>query len=106
MGAGAERAPGGVRHAGGDTMSNRRGARRWPAAAALIGVAGAAARRLFRLRVEGDEHVPTDGAAIIAANHLSFFDHIALKLSVGRRLTFLGKAEYLDSWKTRLLLPA
>ena len=82
---------------------NRR--RRWPVAA-LVSVGGPVARRLFRLRVEGDEHLPAAGAAIIASNHLSFFDHIALKLSVGRRLTFLGKAEYLDSWKTRLLLPA
>src|SRR5687767_12012938 len=78
----------------------------WSPAAALIGACGAVARRLFRVRVEGGEHLPSAGAAIIAANHLSFFDHIALMLSVPRRLTFVGKAEYLDSWKTRVLLPA
>ena len=61
---------------------------------------------MFRLRVEGHEHLPTAGAAIIAANHLSFFDSVALALAVPRPLSFVGKAEYLDSWKTRRLFPA
>ncbi len=78
---------------------------RWPRAA-LLAVGGPLARRLFRLRVEGVQHLPATGPAIIAANHLSFFDHIALSLSTGRRLSFVGKAEYLDRWKTRLVLPA
>jgi 1-acyl-sn-glycerol-3-phosphate acyltransferase len=78
---------------------------RWPGAL-LDAVGGAIARRLFRLRVEGDEHLPATGPAIIAANHLSFFDHIALVLSAGRRVRFVGKVDYLDSWKTRFLLPA
>ena len=72
----------------------------------LVAVGAPIVRRLFPLRVEGDEHVPASGPAIIAANHLSFFDHVALVLSVGRRLRFVGKVDYLDSWKTRFLLPA
>jgi len=56
--------------------------------------------------VEGLEHLPEHGAAIIAANHVSFFDSVALALAVPRPLSFVGKAEYLDSWKTRHLLPA
>jgi 1-acyl-sn-glycerol-3-phosphate acyltransferase len=56
--------------------------------------------------VEGHEHVPADGAAIIVANHLSFFDSVALALAVHRRVSFVGKSEYLESWKTRRLLPA
>ena len=72
----------------------------------LFGVGGPLCRRLFRVRVEGDEHLPTAGAAIIAANHLSFFDSVVLALAVPRRLSFVGKAEYLDSWKTRRLFPA
>jgi 1-acyl-sn-glycerol-3-phosphate acyltransferase len=46
------------------------------------------------------------GPAIIAANHISFFDSIVLAAAVRRRIGFVGKAEYLDSWKTRRLLPA
>ena len=72
----------------------------------LFHVGGPMCRRLFRLRVEGNEHLPAAGAAIIAANHLSFFDSIALALAVRRPLRFVGKAEYLDSWKTRRLFPA
>ena len=49
---------------------------------------------------------PHAGPAIIAANHLSFFDHVALVLSAGRRMRFIGKVDYLDSWKTRFVLPA
>jgi 1-acyl-sn-glycerol-3-phosphate acyltransferase len=67
---------------------------------------GPTCRRLCRLRVEGDEHIPQVGAAIIAANHLSFFDSVVLALAVPRPLSFVGKAEYLDSWKTRKLFPA
>ena len=44
----------------------------------LVAVGAPIVRRLFPLRVEGDEHVPASGPAIIAANHLSFFDHVAL----------------------------
>ena len=72
----------------------------------LFRVGGPLCRRLFRLRVEGHEHLPAAGAAIIAANHLSFFDSVVLALAVPRRLSFVGKAEYLDSWKTRRLFPA
>jgi 1-acyl-sn-glycerol-3-phosphate acyltransferase len=72
----------------------------------LFGVAGPLCRRLFPLRVEGDEHLPGDGAAIIAANHVSFFDSVVLSLAVRRPVSFVGKAEYLDSWKTRRLFPA
>ncbi len=51
-------------------------------------------RLLFRPWVEGGEHLPTDGAAILASNHLSFSDSIFLPLVVPRRITFLAKADY------------
>ena len=72
----------------------------------LFRVGGPVCRRLFRLRVEGHEHLPPAGAAIIAANHVSFFDSVVLALAVPRPLSFVGKAEYLDSWTTRRLFPA
>jgi 1-acyl-sn-glycerol-3-phosphate acyltransferase len=79
-------------------------------ASRLAGVAKVMARPVYRalwwVRVEGLEHVPDDGPAIIAANHVSFFDSVALMMAVRRPLSFVGKAEYLDSWKTRRLLPA
>jgi 1-acyl-sn-glycerol-3-phosphate acyltransferase len=71
----------------------------------VVAVVGPIVRRLFPLRVEGEQHLPAAGPAIIAANHLSFFDHVALVLSVGRRLSFVGKVDYLGSWRTRFVLP-
>ena len=43
---------------------------------------------------------------IIAANHVSFFDSVVLIMAMRRTLSFVGKVEYLDSWKTRRLLPS
>ncbi len=55
---------------------------------------------LFRVRVEGRHHVPRGGPAVLAANHRSFCDSLVLPLVLGRRVTFLAKAEYFDSPKT------
>jgi 1-acyl-sn-glycerol-3-phosphate acyltransferase len=57
-------------------------------------------RFLFRVRVEGAENVPADGAAILASNHVSFSDSIFLPLVLRRRITFVAKAEYFDDPKT------
>ena len=37
---------------------------------------------------------------MLAANHQSFCDSVFIPLVVARRVTFLAKAEYFDSWKT------
>lgn len=57
-------------------------------------------RVCFRVRVEGAEHVPRRGAAILASNHASFCDSLFLPAVLRRRLTYVAKAEYFDSWKT------
>jgi 1-acyl-sn-glycerol-3-phosphate acyltransferase len=51
-------------------------------------------RTLFRPWIDHPEHIPTDGPAILASNHLSFSDSIFLPLVVPRRVTFLAKADY------------
>jgi 1-acyl-sn-glycerol-3-phosphate acyltransferase len=65
-----------------------------------------ALRSVFPTRVRGVHHVPTAGPAIIAPNHLSVFDSAVLIGALPRTCTFIGKAEYLDDWKTRTLFPA
>ncbi|MCE3555778.1 1-acyl-sn-glycerol-3-phosphate acyltransferase [Pseudonocardia sp. RS11V-5] len=51
--------------------------------------------RLFcRPTIEGLEHIPTSGAAILASNHLAVADSFLLPLQVPRRITFLAKREY------------
>lgn len=57
-------------------------------------VLGPIIRLLFRPWVEGEQHVPDEGAAIFASNHLSFSDSIFLPLVVPRRVTFLAKSDY------------
>ncbi|HUR49905.1 MAG TPA: lysophospholipid acyltransferase family protein [Acidimicrobiales bacterium] len=57
-------------------------------------------RMLFRVRVEGAEHLPPRGPAILASNHLSFCDSIFLPLVLRRRVTFVAKAEYFEDKKT------
>ncbi|MFF4253636.1 lysophospholipid acyltransferase family protein [Streptomyces sp. NPDC001663] len=51
-------------------------------------------RLVFRPRIEGLEHVPAEGAAIVAGNHLSFSDHFLMPAMLKRRITFLAKKEY------------
>jgi 1-acyl-sn-glycerol-3-phosphate acyltransferase len=55
---------------------------------------------LWRVKVEGKENLPRRGPAVLAANHQSFCDSFFLPLVVRRRVTFLAKAEYFDSWHT------
>ncbi|AKK28378.1 1-acyl-sn-glycerol-3-phosphate acyltransferase [Mycobacterium sp. EPa45] len=61
---------------------------------------------LGRPKVEGLEHVPTNGPAILASNHLAVADSFYLPLVVRRRITFLAKSEYftgtgIKGWFTR-----
>ena len=57
-------------------------------------VLGPLLRLLFRPRMVGLEHIPEEGAAIIAGNHLSFSDHFLMPVMLKRRITFLAKQEY------------
>ena len=61
---------------------------------------------LGRPKVEGLEHIPSSGPAILASNHLAVADSFYLPLVVRRRITFLAKAEYftgtgLSGWINR-----
>src|SRR5271169_751763 len=49
---------------------------------------------LGRPKVEGLEHIPQSGPAILASNHLAVADSFYLPLVVRRRITFLAKSEY------------
>jgi len=53
-----------------------------------------------RFEVEGTEHVPGTGPAIIVGNHRSYFDVAAMAVmlaSTGRSVRFLGKREVFDA---------
>lgn len=55
---------------------------------------GPVLRTVFRPTVEGLEHVPDSGPAILAVNHLSYSDWLFLPLVLDRRVTFVAKSEY------------
>jgi 1-acyl-sn-glycerol-3-phosphate acyltransferase len=75
-----------------------------------IAVVGFFWRILFRTRIEGTEHIPSSGPAIVAGNHVSGLDGVVLALvtgSRGRRMTkFLVAAEFFHKlwcgWALRL----
>jgi putative phosphoserine phosphatase/1-acylglycerol-3-phosphate O-acyltransferase len=52
-----------------------------------------------RFEFEGLENIPSEGAAIVVGNHRSYFDGVALGLTIsqsGRTARFLGKKEVFD----------
>lgn len=51
------------------------------------------ARAFFALQVEGLEHVPQTGPAILAPNHVSYVDPVLVGISVRRRVHFMAKKE-------------
>jgi 1-acyl-sn-glycerol-3-phosphate acyltransferase len=76
----------------------------------LYDVARAILRPIFafswKIEVEGLENIPEHGPGIVAPNHLSVIDHFVVGAALPRRITYVGKAEYMDSWKTRHIFPA
>jgi 1-acyl-sn-glycerol-3-phosphate acyltransferase len=64
-------------------------------------VAGPFLHVLWRPEVTGLEHIPAEGGAILASNHLSIVDSVFLPLMVSRPVTFAAKAEYFTG--TRLV---
>ena len=72
---------------------------REPVYAALQPVVNGIARLLFRISIRGFEHLPTDGSALVVANHVSHLDPIVLfsvLTRAGRRPRFLALA---DLWE-------
>ena len=66
---------------------------------------------VFRPAVTGRENVPLTGPVILASNHLSFIDSIAIPLMAPRKVAYLAKAEYFrgsgfTGWVSRTLFTA
>jgi 1-acyl-sn-glycerol-3-phosphate acyltransferase len=52
-------------------------------------IAWVLSRLVYRFKVEGDEHIPTKGAAILACNHVSFIDPVLLMAASPRPVYFI-----------------
>jgi 1-acyl-sn-glycerol-3-phosphate acyltransferase len=61
---------------------------------------------LWDIEVVGEENIPKTGGALLCPNHISVIDSFFVPVVLKRALTYVGKAEYLDDWKTRRLFPA
>ena len=64
------------------------------------------ASRLWDIELSGYDRLPEHGPAILCPNHISFLDSAFLMVMSPRNISFVGKAEYMDSWKTKFLFPA
>ncbi len=62
--------------------------------------------RLWRFEIEGLENIPATGPAVLCPNHAAFIDSVVVPAVLNRDLIYVGKAEYLDDWKTKHLFPA
>jgi len=63
------------------------------------------AKVAWRFEVSGLDRLPANGAAILCPNHISFLDSALLMILSPRNISFIGKSEYMDSWKTRWFFP-
>ncbi|TFZ02064.1 MFS transporter [Ramlibacter humi] len=52
-------------------------------------VAWFSSRFIYRFRVRGDEHIPVEGAAVLACNHVSFVDAVLLMAASPRPIYFV-----------------
>jgi 1-acyl-sn-glycerol-3-phosphate acyltransferase len=52
-------------------------------------VAWVASRFVYRFKVRGDEHIPVQGAALLACNHVSFVDAVLLMAASPRPIYFV-----------------
>ena len=52
-------------------------------------IAFLATRLVYRFKVRGDEHIPTQGAAILVCNHVSFVDAVLLMAASPRPIAFI-----------------
>lgn len=44
---------------------------------------------IYRFRIRGDEHIPTEGAAVLVCNHVSFIDAVLLMAASPRPIRFI-----------------
>jgi len=63
-------------------------------------------RGLFNLKARGLENIPSEGGAIIAANHSSYLDPIILSAAVPRKIAWVVRKDVYDIWWLRSLFGA
>lgn len=60
-------------------------------------VAWAVAHVMYRLSLQGDEHIPLEGPAVLVANHVSYVDWLLIASSSARPVRFVMDSSYLGN---------
>ena len=61
---------------------------------AIKATAGPAIHMMYQPWIRGEEHIPVEGPAILASNHLAVIDSFFLPLMIEREVAFSGKSDY------------
>ncbi|MET0297170.1 MAG: lysophospholipid acyltransferase family protein [Microbacterium sp.] len=74
-------------------------------------VIGPIVKAIWRPWIIGRRNIPSEGAVILASNHLSVMDSVFLPLMIDRPVSFLAKSDYftgkgLKGWSTRMFMKA
>src|ERR671915_870462 len=72
--------------------------------ALVRGIVAPLFRLYFRMHVSGAEHIPAEGAAIVAPNHKSFWDSFFVGVCTRRHVRFMAKTELIEARYGRLLV--
>jgi len=64
---------------------------------ALVAVIRFVIKLFWGLRVSGVENIPAEGGAIVAANHVTWFDPLPVGAAVRRPIHFMAKAELFEN---------
>jgi 1-acyl-sn-glycerol-3-phosphate acyltransferase len=75
-----------------------------PLYAVIRAILSPSLRLYFRMHAAGTEHVPGEGAAIVAPNHKSFLDSFFIAVCTRRHLRFMAKTELIEARYGRLLV--
>jgi len=59
---------------------------------------------MYRMRVRGHEHIPTEGAAVLICNHVSFIDWLVVAAGVKRPVRFVMDHSFYKGLLARTLL--
>jgi 1-acyl-sn-glycerol-3-phosphate acyltransferase len=84
-------------------LARDKGVSRW-LYALVRGIVAPLFRVYFRMHVSGAEHIPRDGAAIVAPNHKSFWDSFFIGVCTRRHVRFMAKTELIQARYGRLLV--
>jgi len=84
-------------------LAREKGVSRW-LYALVRGMVAPLFRVYFRMHISGADCIPSEGAAIVAPNHKSFWDSFFIGVCTRRHVRFMAKTELIEARYGRLLV--